>query len=213
MRFTLLVFAVAASALAQRTIPVENEQVRVLSVVDKPTTAKGPMHEHRMNRVMIYLDEGMQRFTFQDGRVVERPVKPGMVVWDPAQGMHQSENPGGTPVRIVEIELKGAAKAFTAPALDPPKVYPQGYKVEIDNPQVRVVRAKFDAKAKVPLHEHAVNRVTVTIQPQKMRITPEGGTATETTFASGEVRWGTPARHMEENLGDGSFEILMVEIK
>jgi quercetin dioxygenase-like cupin family protein len=213
MRFVLLTFILAETGLAQRTTPVENDQVRVLSVVDKPTTKKGAMHEHAMNRVMIYLDEGRQRLTFQDGRVVDRPVKPGMVIWDPKGGMHQSENPGTTAVRIVEIELKGEPKPFTAPALDPLKVYPQGYKVEFENPQVRVVRVNIPAGTKIPLHEHALNRVNVFLQPQKMRVTPEGGAATELSAAQGEARWGTPGRHVEENLGTGTFEVLMVEIK
>jgi quercetin dioxygenase-like cupin family protein len=213
MRFLLLTFALASTVLAQRTTPVENDQVRVLSVVDKPTEKKGAMHEHSMNRVMIYLDEGKQRLSFQDGRVVDRTVKPGMVIWDPKGGMHQSENPGSNPVRIVEIELKGEPKAFTAPALDPLKVYPQGYKIEFENPQVRVVRVNIPAGTKIPLHEHGLNRVNVFLQPQKMRVTPEGGAATELAATQGEVRWGTPGRHVEENLGTGTFEVLMVEIK
>jgi quercetin dioxygenase-like cupin family protein len=214
MKFLLSgVVLLATPVFAQRAVPVDNEQVRVLSIVNRPTNSKGSMHEHRMNRVMVYLDEGIQRITHQDGRVDEREVKPGMVLWDPKGGMHQSEYPGPLPIRIVEIELKNTPKKFTPPSLDPPKIYPEGYKVELDNAQVRVVRAKFAAKAKVPLHEHSLNRVTITLQPQKMLITPEGGTGSETTFATGEVRWGAPARHAEENLGDGPFELLMVEIK
>jgi quercetin dioxygenase-like cupin family protein len=209
----LLAFVLAAPTFAQRATPINNDQVRVLSVVDTPTGKKGAMHEHAMNRVMIYLDEGQQRLSFQDGRVVDRQVKPGMVIWDPKGGLHQSENPGKTPVRIVEIELKGEPKAFSAPAQDPLKVYPQGYKLEFENPQVRVVRVKVPAHAKIPLHEHALNRVNVFLQPQTMRVTPEGGAATEINAAPGEVRWGTPARHVEENLGEGPFEVLMVEIK
>src|SRR5215203_2393794 len=118
MRFVLLTLILAGTAFAQRTTPVENDQVRVLSVVDTPTGKKGAMHEHAMNRVMIYLDEGQQRLSFQDGRVVDRSVKPGMVIWDPKGGLHQSENPGKTPVRIVEIELKSEPKPFTPPAKD-----------------------------------------------------------------------------------------------
>jgi mannose-6-phosphate isomerase-like protein (cupin superfamily) len=213
MRFVLLSMLLAGVALAQRTTPIENDQVRVLSVVDKPSQKKGAMHEHAMNRVMIYLDEGKQRLTYQDGRVVDRAVTPGMVVWDPKGGLHQSENPGSTSVRIVEIELKGEPKPYTPPALDPLKVYPQGYKVELDNSQVRIVRVKVGAGTKLPLHEHALNRVTVFLRPQKMRITPEGATATELSPVPGEVRWGTPVRHVEENLGSGEFEALMVEIK
>jgi quercetin dioxygenase-like cupin family protein len=213
MRFALLALALGTTALAQRSVPIDNEQVRVLSVVDSPTTKKGRMHEHAMNRVMVYLDEGQQRISFQDGRVIDRPVTPGMVIWDPKGGMHQSENPGDKAVRIIEIELKGEPKPFTPPALDPVKTYPQGYKVEFENPQVRVVRVKVPAGATIPLHEHALHRVNVFLQPQKMRVSPENGAPTDLSATAGEVRWGTPARHVEENLGTGTFEVLMVEIK
>jgi quercetin dioxygenase-like cupin family protein len=213
MRFALLFVALAVSVPAQRSVPVENDQVRVLSVVDKPTNRKGAMHEHAMNRVMIYLDEGRQRLSFEDGRVVDREVKPGMVIWDPKGGKHQSENPGSTAVRIVEIELKGEPKPFAAPELDPLRVYPKGYKLEFENPQVRVVRAKVPGGTKIPLHEHALNRVNVVLQPQKLRVTPETGAATEISLTAGEVRWGTPGRHVEENIGNGDMEVLMVEIK
>ena len=92
-------------------------------------------------------------------------------------------------------------------------MYPQGYKVEFENPQVRVVRVKIPARTKIPLHEHALNRVNVFLQPQKMRVTPEGGAPTELSASQGEARWGTPGKHVEENLGTGTFEVLMVEIK
>jgi quercetin dioxygenase-like cupin family protein len=213
MRFALLFVACAVSVPAQRSVPVENDQVRVLSVVDKPTNRKGAMHEHAMNRVMIYLDEGRQRLSFEDGRVVDRKVKPGMVIWDPKGGKHQSENPGSTAVRIVEIELKGEPKPFSAPELDPLRVYPKGYKLEFENPQVRVVRVKVAVGTKIPLHEHALNRVSVFLRPQKLRITPENGVAAEISPTAGEVRWGTPGRHVEENIGTGDMEVLMVEIK
>lgn len=214
MRFVLVAFLLTAPAFSQRTIPVHNAQVRVLSVVDKPTGRKGALHDHKMDRVMIYLDEGAQRLTYQDGRVVNRAVKPGMVVWDPANGgMHQSENPGTTECRIIEIELLADPKPFTPPALDPVKVFPKGYKIELENDRVRVLRAKFDAHTKIPLHEHSLNRVTVFLQPQSLRVAAEDGSATVMTPAQGEVRWGTPARHREENLGDGTFEVLAVELK
>ena len=113
MRFVLLTFILATSGLAQRTTPVENDQVRVLSVVDKPTANKGAMHEHAMNRVMIYLDEG-QPATLVSGRARCRPVRRtgDGDLGSEGQGMHQSENPGTSLVRIVEIELKGEPKSF-----------------------------------------------------------------------------------------------------
>ena len=200
------------SAFGQRAVPVDNEQVRVVSVVDQPGR-KTAMHEHTMNRVMIYLDAGVQRISYEDGRVSELKVTPGQAIWNPAGGRHTSENVGGKPYRIVEVELKGQPKPFEATALDPLRVYPSGYKVEIDNPQVRVVRARIPAGQKVPLHEHALNRVNVFLQPQKMVVTPEGGSPTELSVSQGEVRFAPPAKHVEENKGDGVFEVLFVELK
>ena len=108
---------------------------------------------------------------------------------------------------------KGTPKPFKAPALDPVKVHPSGYKVELDNPQVRVIRVRMNPKQKIPLHEHALNRVVVYLKPQKIKVTPDGGAATEISPAENEVRFSTPGRHTEENLGDGPVELLMIELK
>jgi hypothetical protein len=48
----------------------ENEQVKVLRALEKPHV-KGKFHEHKLNRVMIYLQPGRQRFEYQDGRPSE----------------------------------------------------------------------------------------------------------------------------------------------
>ena len=211
--FALLPFAAPPLAFAQRTIPVDNEQVKVLSVIDPAGQPAGRLHEHKMNRVMIYLDAGEQHIVYKSGKVQELKFAPGQAIWSPASGLHTSQNISGLPYRIVEIELKGDPKPFSPPALDPVKVFPAGYKVELDNPQVRIVRVRFNPKQKVPLHEHALNRVVVFLKPQKLRVTPEGGDPTELSPAEGEVRFSMPGRHVEENLGDGVSEAIMVEIK
>ena len=47
--------------------PIENESVKVLDVMVQPGT-KTRMHDHKVNRVMVYLDEGKQHFEWQDGK-------------------------------------------------------------------------------------------------------------------------------------------------
>ena len=71
----------------------------------------------------------------------------------------------------------------------------------------------MNPKQKIPLHEHALNRVVVYLKPQKIKVTPDGGAATEISPAENEVRFSTPGRHTEENLGDGPVELLMIELK
>src|SRR6266487_1061998 len=58
--------AAAASLLAQNQTPIENDQVRVVVVTDKPHSKSSP-HEHKLNRVMVYLQPGRQEITPQNG--------------------------------------------------------------------------------------------------------------------------------------------------
>jgi hypothetical protein len=213
MRIVLSAITFTLLASAQRSVPIDNEQVKVLSVVDPASRPPGRMHDHKMNRVMIYLDGGTQRLAYQEGKVEDLKFRAGQALWSPASGMHTSQNMDAKPHRLVEIELKGQPKPFKAPALDPVKVHPSGYKVEIDNPQVRVIRVKMNPKQKIPLHEHALNRVVLYLKPQKIKVTPDGGAATEISPAENEVRFSTPGRHTEENLGDGPVELLIIELK
>ena len=213
MKTLLLALILSSAAFGQSATNVDNDRVRVLSVVDSPGKRGGNFHEHKMNRVMIYLDEGSDKLTFQDGRVQEIKFKAGEVLWSPAGGMHRSENISGKPFRIVEIELKGEGKPFTTGKLDPVKVAPENYKVIIDNPQVRVLRVKIPAHGKVPLHEHSVDRVAVYLTPFKLRVTPETGAPAESSGPEAEVRFAGPLRHIEENISDTAFEVIAVELK
>src|SRR6202011_4863791 len=84
----------------------ENDQVKVLRALEK-AHLKGKAHEHKMNRVMIYLQSGRQRFEYQDGR---KPAvfdwTAGQVKWSPADGMHSPEVIDDAPFNIIEVELK-----------------------------------------------------------------------------------------------------------
>lgn len=213
MRFAICLLA-ASLSFAQRNVPIDNEFARVLVVTDAPNRGKGQLHEHTMNRVMVYLDEGSQRITYDDGRMVNLKFKSGDVFWSPASGKHQSENTGGKPTRIIEIELKNTPKPFTPPPLDPIRAKLPQYMVEFDNPQVRVFRANIPPHGKIVRHEHPLNRVTIYLKPQLSRITVDGQAPMDVPApAVNEVRFGKPVIHAEENLADAPIEGLVVEFK
>jgi uncharacterized RmlC-like cupin family protein len=144
----LLLFTPLALLLAQnRNIPVENEFVRVLSVVDQPVTKPGTLHEHKDGRVMIYLDSGNIQIKYANGKTDDQHWKAGDVAWSPANGMHTSQNVSTTPIRIVEIEVRSKGSAAS----------PEPGKALLENAQVRVYRAKGPVRAP---HFVAVNEKT-----------------------------------------------------
>jgi len=214
MRMIPFLLAAAAAFSAETTTPIDNDQVKVLKVTQDPHT-KTRLHQHKINRVMIYLQAGRQTIEQEDGKKVMLAWKPGEAKWSPAGGMHAAEITSDKPVTIVEVELKkpgGSAKAPASP-LDPVKLDPKSYKVELENDQVRVLRVKIGAHMAVPLHEHMLNRVVVYIADQNFRVTTPDGKAETVQHKAGEVSWGEPTKHKEENLSDQAFEALVVELK
>lgn len=192
----------------------ENDQVKVIRALEKPHV-KGKFHEHSQNRVMIYLQPGQQRFDYQDGRQPQLFIwKPGQVVWTPADGMHSPEVISSDPFNIIEIELKkpGTGKAISS-SLDPVKLNPKRYHVEFENDQVRVLRAKIEPHGVTPMHEHSLNRVTVFLTDQELRVTNQDGKVEVVKHKAGDVVWGNTTTHSEENLSDNPFEALAVEVK
>jgi len=65
----------------------------------------------------------------------------------------------------------------------------------------------------VPMHEHSLNRVVVYITDQNFRVTTPDGKAETVQHKAGDVSWGGPTKHKEENLSDKPFEVLVVELK
>ena len=192
----------------------ENDQVKVLRALEK-AHVKGKFHEHKLNRVMIYLQSGKQRFEYQDGRQPQVfDWTEGEVKWSAPDGMHSPEVISDNPFNIIEVELKapGTGKPIVS-NLDPVKIDPKHYSVEFENPMVRVLRVKIEGHGVAPLHEHAVNRVTVFLTDQEFRVTDTQGKANIVKHKAGDAVWGTPITHKEENLSDHPFEVIAVELK
>ncbi|MGH9659454.1 MAG: hypothetical protein ACRD96_12980, partial [Bryobacteraceae bacterium] len=138
MRLPVVLLSLNALALGQRPVPIDNEWVKVILVNSAPGRKTG-LHEHAVNRVMIYLDPGSQRTAFESGRLENLNWKAGDALWSRGGGKHIAENLHASAYRIVEIELKkpGSGKLPALP-LDPLKADPKRYKLEFENPQVRV---------------------------------------------------------------------------
>jgi hypothetical protein len=192
----------------------ENDQVRVLRALEKPHI-KGKFHEHTRNRVMIYLQSGRQRFEYQDGRPPDVfDWSEGEVKWSEANGMHSPEVTSNDAFNIIEIELKtaGTGKSI-AGDLDPVKIDAKHYRVEFENPQVRVLRVKIEAHGVAPMHQHSLNRVTVFLTDQEFRVTDSQGKVSIVKHQAGDAVWGIPTTHLEENLTGNAFEVIAVELK
>jgi uncharacterized RmlC-like cupin family protein len=125
-------------------VPIENEYVRVVLATDQPAAKPGALHEHKQNRVMIYLDAGDIQIKYAVGKVDNQHWKRGDVVWSLASGMHTSQNVSSSPVRIVEIEVRSAGGGNGAASVS-------GIHPIIDNPQVLVYRS-----SKPPAGKHYV---------------------------------------------------------
>ena len=87
-----LLTAFAAAGLAAQTpdgLKLDAPRARVLVATEQPHHA-GALHEHKVNRVMIYLGDGEMSFTSPNGKVDKVQVKKGQVLWSPASGPHIS---------------------------------------------------------------------------------------------------------------------------
>lgn len=214
-RLLLMCFAGIALLSAQESQTViDNDQVKVLKVLVQPHE-KTRLHQHKVNRVMIYLQPGSQTLDYQDGRRTVLTWRAGEPRWSPAGGMHVAELITSQPVTIVEVELKKPASAasFSPNPLDPVRVDPGHYKVEFENSQVRVLRVKLGAGASAPLHRHQFNRVVVYLTGQELDVTSEDGKTVRTVRHPGDVAWAGPTTHKERNVASEPFEVIVVEVK
>ena len=210
----LLLGAVLATIPTAPSAPLfENNEVKVVRALEKNKVV-GKFHQHDRNRAMVYLQSGRQRFEYQDGRPpAVFDWKAGQVVWSPPSGMH-SPQVLDHDFDIIEIELKtsGTDQAITG-NLDPLKVDPGHYKLEFENPQVRVLKVRIEPHGVAPMHAHTTDRVTVFLTDQKFRTTDSTGKVETVEHKAGDVAWGTPIEHTEENLSSEPFEAVTVEVK
>lgn len=112
------------------------------------------------------------------------------------------------PVAVFSLILFACA----AVAQDPVPLYPQNYKVLLENDRVRVLDFQLKKGAKEDFHAHPA-AVTYVIAPFKIRFTfPDGSTRIREAKA-GDVFYGDALTHASENIGDTDAHGLLIEMK
>jgi quercetin dioxygenase-like cupin family protein len=110
-----LCFCLATVAFAQDAVKAdpahykvvaENAKVRVLRFHYGPHE-KSIMHSHP-DSVVVFLNDGMVKFTFPDGKTQEAKSTAGDSQFTPAT-VHNPENEGDTPMDGILIELKSGS--------------------------------------------------------------------------------------------------------
>jgi hypothetical protein len=211
----LLLLGAALAPIPTRPSAVlfDNNEAKISCALEK-NHVLGKFHQHDMNRVMVYLQSGRQRFEYQDGR---QPAvfdwKAGEVKWSPPTGMHAPEVLDND-FNIIEIELKtpGTGKTITGD-LDPLKVDPAHYKLEFENPQVRVLRIRIQPHGVAPMRAYSADRATIFLTDQNFQIKDSTGKVETVEHKAGDVIWERPMTQTEKNTSDKPFEAVTVEIK
>jgi len=204
---TVLAVLLAAGLRAQ-TAPtavtiankLDTPQARVYVATLQPHMPSRSPNGHATNRVLVYLDDGVM--TRQEGTDTQTVTfRRGDVRWRPASGAYVAENTSDHPIRILEIDLKGAP-AGPAPVtqLDPAVVDQRHYKVLFENDHVRVLRVHYDPRESGPQHQHMLNRIVVYLNDQP------GAKADD-------VRMSGPATHTEQNASDQPADRIAIELK
>lgn len=217
MNLTAILILCAGGVLAQPapdTIKMDNEYVRVLFLTDQPRT-QTPLHRHSFNRVMIYLDPMRLILRYQDGAVERQDWRKRQVAWSPAGRLHTGENLMDRTTRVVEVELKKppSGKPFRISSRDPLKVNPRNVKIEFENEYARVLRCKYPANVREPLHEHlSENRLTIALDDVELKVETQGGEDRTATLAAGQASWSTgPVIHRAK--ANHAVELIVIELK
>ena len=212
--FAHCLFAGAALVAQNPKQPFENGQVLI-------NERHGQPHDHKLNRVMIYFQDGGEILHYLDGKDVTLKWAAGDIKWSPASGMHVSEIPdsmriaaANSPVLLdIGIKKPGDPGKAVSTALDPLRVDPKHYKLEFENPQVRVVRLRLGPRESVPMHQYLLNHVTVSLTNLNVRVTSSEGKAEVIERKVGDFSWSGPSKCRLENLNDKPLEEVVVELR
>lgn len=105
-----------------------------------------------------------------------------------------------------------AADGAPRSAPDPVPLYPQNYKVLLENERVRVVDFRLKKGATEVFHSHPAN-VAVFLQTFKIRFTFPDGRVGIRDAHPGDIGYSEPVIHASENIGDTDAHGVLVELK
>jgi len=206
--FVVLVGLLSTSSLKAQNPPtavavapkLDTPQARVSVATLQPRMPSVSKEGHATNRLLIYLDDGVMTRN-EGGQLTRVEFHRGDVRWRPAGGPYTAENISDRPIRILEIDLKGASSGpLPITTLDPVKVDDSHYKVAFENEHVRVLRIHYGPHERGERHQHILNRVVLYLNDQ-------GAAKADDVHMSGA---GT---HTEENASDHPADRIAVELK
>lgn len=97
-------------------------------------------------------------------------------------------------------------------AQDPVKVDPKHYKLEFENPRVRVLRIHYGPHEKSVMHSHP-DAVAIFLTDSHTSFTFPDGKSEVRDAKAGDSRWTPAETHLPENLGDKAEDVIVVELK
>jgi quercetin dioxygenase-like cupin family protein len=114
----------------------------------------------------------------------------------------------------VALVLFCAVVLFNSKSLaqDPTKADPKHYKVEFENDKVRVLRITYGPGEKSVMHEHP-DAFAVFLTDVKGKFTLPDGKTIDFAQKPGSTMWTPAGKHLPENTGNKSFELILVELK
>ena len=92
------------AAVSTVKIVLDNPRVRVRDVTFPPGVTG--MHTHELPHVGIVIQGGTLVFKYPDGKSETMNLEVGGVGFREAHVTHEPVNPGSSPVRVIEVELK-----------------------------------------------------------------------------------------------------------
>ena len=98
--------AAAQPETSSSKVVLENARVRVKDAVFAPGVKNPGMHTHELAHVGVVINGGTLVFRYPDGKSETLELPSGGVGFRDANVTHEAVNPGKTPVRVIEVELK-----------------------------------------------------------------------------------------------------------
>jgi quercetin dioxygenase-like cupin family protein len=91
-------------------------------------------------------------------------------------------------------------------------VNPKIVKVEFDNQQIRILRARYAQHGRLEMHSHPA-KAEVQITDGSVRIFTPDGKWRDDPGKAGEFFWLEPTRHAVEDVGSAPLELVEIEMK
>jgi len=187
---------------------VENDYVRVSEIQLAPGAVL-PIRAYPP-RVVVALSPSRTRVTWQDGHTEIRDEKPGDVFSYDASPQALEVITGS--LHEIETEIKSASPpAYARTAKDVTEITPELAHVLFENRRLRVVDLRGEPGQQYPFHFHPP-RVSVRLEPGRMKIRAQNGTTSLVDFHVGEATWGNFVEHSDAVML-GHFHMVMIELK